>query len=232
MRPRFVIAVTLGLVCCVGLVSLGNWQVARRAWKLELIEHVNTRVHAAPVPAPGPPDWADITAANSVYRHVRVQGVFLNERQTRVQALTEAGAGDWLLTPLQTPQGFVVLVNRGFVPTDWHDTVADSAVTVVGLIRMTEPNGGFLQTNDPATDHWYSRDIAAIVKRRGLTNVAPYFIDADDTPNPGGYPLGGLTVIDFPNNHLVYAITWYTLAIMVAGAVVFLGYVEVQDRAS
>ena len=52
-----------------------------------------------------------------------------------------------------------------------------------------------MRPNRPAEDRWYSRDIAAIAKARGLRNVAPFFIDADATPNTGGYPVGGMTVV-------------------------------------
>ncbi len=85
---------------------------------------------------------------------------------------------------------------------------------MTGLLRITEPRGGFLRTNDPAGDRWYSRDIAAIAAARGLSNVAPYFIDADATPNPDGWPRGGLTIVKFPNSHLVYALTWFGMALM------------------
>ncbi|MCA3579738.1 MAG: SURF1 family protein, partial [Bradyrhizobium sp.] len=89
--------------------------------------------------------------------------------------------------------------------------------SVTGLLRMSEPKGGFLRSNDPAAGRWYSRDVAAIAATRGLSQVAPYFIDADATPNPGGTPLGGLTIVRFPNNHLIYALTWFALAFMLAG---------------
>ena len=86
---------------------------------------------------------------------------------------------------------------------------------------MTEPKGAFLRSNNPAEDRWYSRDVAAIAKARGLSSVAPYFIDADASPNPGGLPVGGLTVISFPNTHLIYAITWFALAGLVAIGMVY-----------
>ncbi|MET0638632.1 MAG: SURF1 family cytochrome oxidase biogenesis protein, partial [Hyphomicrobium sp.] len=95
--------------------------------------------------------------------------------------------------------------------------------TVTGLLRITEPKGGFLRTNDISAERWFSRDVDAIAIKRGLDDYAPYFIDADATPNAGGYPIGGLTVIRFSNNHLVYALTWFALALMVAvGSVRFL----------
>jgi surfeit locus 1 family protein len=83
---------------------------------------------------------------------------------------------------------------------------------------MTEPKGAFLRTNDQSANRWYSRDVAAIAAARGLAPVAPFFIDADATLNPGGYPIGGLTVITFANNHLIYALTWLALAFMLANA--------------
>ena len=82
---------------------------------------------------------------------------------------------------------------------------------MTGLLRITEPDGAFLRSNDPAANRWYSRDVAAIAKARDLGLTAPYFVDADATPNPGGYPVGGLTVVRFPDNHLVYALTWFVL---------------------
>jgi surfeit locus 1 family protein len=91
----------------------------------------------------------------------------------------------------------------------------------VGLLRLTEPKGGFLRSNDAVANRWYSRDVSAIADARGLAHVAPYFVDADAKPNPGGFPIGGLTVIRFANNHLVYALTWFALAIgLAAGAIV------------
>lgn len=209
-------------VVFVTLVGLGTWQVQRRAWKLDLIARTDARVHAPPVEAPGPASWAAI-GPQDAYRHVRLSGQFLNDRETLVQAVTDDGAGFWVLTPLRRPDGTLVLVNRGFVPGSRKDPATREAgqlsgpVQVTGLLRLTEPGGAFLRANDPAAERWYSRDVAAIAAARGLADVAPYFVDADATPNPGGLPIGGLTVVSFPNNHLVYAITWYGLAAMLGG---------------
>lgn len=208
------------LVLFVGFLALGGWQVQRLMWKTALIAQVDTRVHAAPVPAPGPAQWATVTRGGDQYRRVFVRGVFQNDRETFVQAVTDAGAGFWVMTPLSDARGFTVLVNRGFVTPERRDPAlrADGQVTgeqtVVGLLRITEPKGGFLRANEPEVDRWRSRDVAAISERRELSNVAPYFIDADATANPGGWPLGGLTVIRFPNSHLIYALTWFGMALL------------------
>ncbi len=200
---------------------LGIWQIERRAWKLALIAAVDARVHAAPVAAPAPLYWTRITAERDAYRRVRVTGSLDNDRETLVRAATGRGQGGWLMTPLRTDEGWTVLINRGFLPEGAQPSRPASRVTVTGLIRMTEPKGAVLRANDPAADHWYSRDVAAIARTRRLQGVAPYFIDADSTPNAGGYPVGGLTVVAFRNTHLSYALTWFALAGMSAWALWF-----------
>ena len=177
--------------------------------------------------APGPADWGRVGPGDA-YRHVRLSGTFLHAQETPVQAVTEEGAGFWVLTPLRRPDDSLVLVNRGFVPGDRKDpaTRPDGQVagetTVTGLLRLTEPGGAFLRANAPQAGRWYSRDVAAIAAARGLPDLAPYFVDADALPgNPGGLPVGGLTVIAFPDNHLVYAVTWFGMALMLAGACVY-----------
>ena len=91
-------------------------------------------------------------------------------------------------------------------PASWRPR-SPGPVTVTGLLRMSEPGGAFLRANDPASDRWFSRDVAAIAASRGLDKVAPYFIDAERAPGESGLPVAGLTVIAFSNNHLVYALT-------------------------
>lgn len=230
-RPTaFLVAmVTLAVLACAGFAALGNWQIARRAWKLDLIARVEQRVHAAPVVAPGIDAWPRVSAASDEYRRVRVEGNFHHDREVLVHASTELGSGYWVLTPLQTADDAVVLVNRGFVPPERRERATRAAgepigaVNVTGLLRISEPDGGFLRRNDPATNRWYSRDVQAIAKAYGWTRVAPYFIDADAAspqamPDHGTWPAGGLTVTAFDNSHLAYAITWYGLAAMVAMA--------------
>jgi surfeit locus 1 family protein len=212
---RFVLG-ALTLLVVAGLVSLGVWQLERRQWKLALIEQVDRRLAAAPAPAPGPALWPRI-ARSDAYTRVTVRGSFRNDRETLVQAVTELGPGFWVLAPLVTDRGFTVLVNRGFVPTGRKSWARDAApVTITGLLRISEPKGGFLRSNDPAAGRWYSRDVAAIAAAKSLGTVAPYFIDADATSTTT-WPRAGLTVIAFPNNHLQYALTWFTMAALLAG---------------
>ncbi|MES2337383.1 MAG: SURF1 family protein [Pseudomonadota bacterium] len=206
---RRVVAV-LWVAAILGLVALGTWQVQRLAWKRSLIAQVEARLAAVPVPAPAGAGSGD------AYRRVVATGRFIGA-DSFVQASTVRGPGWWVMTPLHTPSA-TILVNRGYVPNRFAPPPPRGQVTVTGLLRLTEPGGGFLRSNDPAADRWYSRDVAAIAAKRGLAGVAPYFIDADATV---GEPVGGLTVVRFPNNHLPYAITWYILALMATAGLLY-----------
>lgn len=224
---RTIALVGLCLAFTAIFLALGGWQVQRRTQKLDLIARVEQRIHADPAPPPGPGRWAGISQASDGYRRLRLTGRFLHDRETLVQAVTTEGPGFWVITPFSTDQGFTVLVNRGFVSADRRApgarlaAQAEGPVSVVGLLRLTEPHGGFLRANAPAENRWYSRDVVAIGQARGLSNLAPYFVDADATANPGGWPIGGLTVVKFPNSHLVYMLTWFGLALLTGGAAVY-----------
>jgi surfeit locus 1 family protein len=226
----------LALLLIVLFAGLGTWQVFRLQWKLDLIARVDARLHARPVSPPPAQQWAHITSESDEYRRVLLSGVYLYDLTTPVQALTEQGSGYWLLTPMCLLDGDIVLVNRGFIeaelgaPTRYAPARADAdpcarargqaPVSVAGLLRTSE-HGPLMRTNDPAANRWYSRDVAAIEAARGLARAAPFFVDAAADQNPSGSPdrpQGGLTVVSFHNSHLVYAITWYALALMVAGA--------------
>jgi len=216
-RRRALPAALLALAALI-FVGLGIWQVERRAEKLALIQAVDRRVHAQPAAAPGPADWPHISLASDAYRPIRARGAFLHDRETLVQAATARGPGYWVMTPLRTEAGWTLMVNRGFVPAERPDRASRRAgepqglVTVTGLLRITEPGGGFLHANDPAANRFYSRDVAAIAATRGLGPTAPYFLDAGATPGDAHQPRGGMTVLAFPNNHLEYALTWFALA--------------------
>lgn len=212
---RILIGILIGCVIA-GLIGLGVWQLQRRVWKLDLIQRTEAMLRSPPVPAPPPSGWAAITGGD-VYRPVIATGHYRPGADTYTQAATALGGGFWVLTPLDTGR-FTLLVNRGFVAPDQRGKTPapTGTVKVRGLLRITEPGGGFLRSNAPAEDRWYSRDVAAIAAKRGLTDVAPYFIDA--VADPGvAWPRGGLTVVTFRNNHLVYALTWFGLALLLGG---------------
>ena len=206
------------------LCGLGIWQLQRLAWKEALIERIAARTEALPVPPPTEREWAEVSGESDEYRPVRVTGTFRHDREALVYELLSepagkfSGPGYWVLTPLEAASGETFFVNRGFVPIDRKDAATRregqvaGAVTITGLLRLPEGRSWFTPADDPARQIWQARDPARIAKAYDLPRTAPFFIDADATPNPGGLPQGGETKLVFPNNHLGYAITWFGLA--------------------
>ena len=221
---------TLGtLLAAALLVSLGVWQLQRLAWKRAIIATIETRTVAPPVGLPPEADWATLDPAAIAYRHVTVTGTFEHDKEALVFRPLDtprsgpfSGIGNLVLTPLRLPSGAVVIVNRGFVPQERTDPASRAAgqiagpVTLTGLMREPESRNGFTPADDPAHRLWYTRDPASIAAALGLERVAPFTIDEDRTAVPGGLPQAGETVLDIPNNHLSYALTWFGLAVGLA----------------
>jgi surfeit locus 1 family protein len=200
------------------LLALGFWQVERLFWKQDLIAQRQAAVTAAPVTAPH--SWEE--ARGMEFRHVTDEGAFLNDKEIYLGATSEAGRqGYQVLTPFLEPGGRVVFVNRGFIPAELKDPAKRAAgqiagaVCVQGLLRLppAEKPAWFLPDNRPDLNYWFWVDIPAMSAADRLDRVAPFYIDADATPNPGGWPKGGVTRLALPNDHLQYAITWFSLAV-------------------
>lgn len=225
-RPRLwptIVTITIVLLC----LGLGSWQVQRLFWKEGLIATRAAGVVAPPVPAP----QSAAEARGMEFRHVTDEGVFLNDKEIYLGATSEAGRNGYqVLTPLREPDGRIVFVNRGFIPAELRDRAKRMAgeptgrVRIAGLLRLPpagRPNW-FLPNNRPDLNYWFWVDLPAMAAADKLDRVAPFYIDADATPNPGGWPQGGVTRLALPNNHLQYAITWFSLAVaMIVIYVVF-----------
>ncbi len=213
------------------LVSLGVWQLHRLAWKEALIARIEAGRTSKPVPAPGPDAWGSLDVAAAEYRPVTVTGRYLNDAEIFVnETLTEphgprGGYGFFVMTPFATDAGWIVYVNRGFIPRRAKAAATRSAdmiageTTEAGLLRQPRQRAWFMPADNVAGNEWFSRDPALFARAQGRqpTTVAPYYIDAFFDPDlPGGLPQGGETIISFPNNHLQYALTWFALAIVLS----------------
>ncbi|MBB5073652.1 surfeit locus 1 family protein [Bartonella callosciuri] len=221
--------------------ALGVWQIQRLDWKTNLITSANQRIHLPPIKAPPQNQWAHVTFEKDEYRPVIITGKFLKNKNILVTAVSQDTTGYWVLTPLQTADNTLTFVNRGFIPMDarndfqnseqlhtndsphQHSVTDTKQTTIIGLLRMSEKNGFFPRKNNPDNNLWYTRDLPAMAQKLGLSTVAPYFIDAGKkTATQAALPIAGLTIVHFPNNHLVYAITWFILAAGVLGGSFFL----------
>lgn len=205
------------------LILLGNWQVQRLTWKENLLATIDARLAAAPVPA-GEIARLIADGADIRYRPATATGTFDHAHEQHFFATHRGASGYYVYTPLVMADDRMLLVNRGFVPFDLKDPATRAEgqtagpVTITGLARerLAEKPSFIVPDNDVAGNIYYWKDWSAMVSQIGhdADAVLPFFLDADEAANPGGWPVGGVTRIDLPNNHLQYALTWYGLAIV------------------
>lgn len=220
-RPliRWALLVLL-IAATAGFIALGAWQVDRLHWKRDLIARVDARVHATPAPLPASSSWRALDPAADEYRRVTASGRLLHTQEVAVYATTERGPGYWIMTPLVTGDG-TVWINRGYVDNAHRSRdsrarhTEDTTVSVTGLLRLPERSTLFLRDNVPDENRWYMRAPAEFSAARDVPQpVAPFFIDAQDRIDTGNWPVPGLTVIQFRNSHLSYALTWFGMALL------------------
>jgi len=132
-----------------------------------------------------------------------------------------SGRGYWVLSPARLADGSLVVVNRGFAPEGKQDPNTrregqpHGVAEIVGAMRWPEARGMFTPNDAPAKNLWFVRDPAGIAAAKGWGAVAPFYIDQEAPPAPGGLPKVGPLKPSLPNNHLQYAVTWYGLALVV-----------------
>lgn len=197
----------------LAMLALGTWQVERLHWKEALIQRIHERASAPPVPLPA--DVSDPDAFD--LRPVTVTGRFLHERAMLALARPRQGqVGYEVVTPLERADGGPpVLVNRGWVPMDRRDLARvgeGGVVTVRGVARLPSRPGWLEPANTPGAEVWRRVDPAAMAAGADLAAVAPLVVEAAPGQTPGGLPAGIEPRIELPNNHLQYAVTWYSFA--------------------
>ena len=201
------------------VAGLGVWQLDRRAWKDDLIARIESRINDPPVPLPATID--DPEAWD--YRPVTVEGYASCMETLQVSPRVRNGAvgahAVWLIRRDDAPP---VLANLGW--TSQHRNLdcrrsgdPVSPIVVTGIARPPEPVGLFTPANDPATGQWFTIDPQAMAAALGSPSVLPVVVWAAATPDgwqPPPYPQP--PGVDLPDNHLQYAVTWFSLAAILA----------------
>lgn len=235
------IFVVLMLALAATCAWLGHWQMQRLAEKEALVIAVDQRLGATPIPVPPAAQWGELDIDALNYQPVSLTGTFrYNQTVTVFTSLSNArgpasGPGYWVVTPFILADGGTVFVNRGFVPQEFQEAAVtdgqadDGQVTISGLLRPGEAAG--MATPGPNMSdriEWVRNPerLAAMVDP-ALAPFAPFYVDLPAGP-PGELPQGGETIVEFSNNHLGYAYTWYGFAIV---AVVMLGFWFMRQRA-
>jgi surfeit locus 1 family protein len=227
-RTGLVVPTILALIAFGGLIGLGNWQLDRKAWKEDLVATLNQRLAAEPADLPPRPRWHDLDPAKDEFRRVRFAAELAPNDEALIYTSGSSlrpdisGPGYWVFAPARLADGSVVVVNRGFVPEGRQDPETRSAGTIsgridlVGVMRWPESPGWFTPRADPTRNLWFVRDQLAVADSKRWGEVAPFFVELESPPPPGGLPRPGPLKVNLPNDHLQYAITWYGLALVLA----------------
>jgi len=226
LRPAFW-PTLVSLPILVLSLSLGFWQMERREWKRDILDRIATNQAAAPM-------TLDQLLSGDPLRHeygrVKVSGTFEHGREFFLAARSlENKVGLQVIVPLKTDDGRVVLFDRGWVPDRAAATQAaaqsSGRVELTGLVRRSQTRARFAPENVPEKNVWFQADVPLMRKMAGAApdpRLDRFFLEADATPNPGGVPVGGQTRLEIPNDHLQYALTWFLIALALAG--VYLAY--------
>jgi surfeit locus 1 family protein len=214
MTRSIIWPIVFGIGGAAILVSLGIWQVQRLAWKEGVLAEMETQIAADPVAIPEEPDpeahgYLSVEATGRLGAdHIRV---LVSQRGQ--------GAGYRAISPLDTGER-TILVDRGFMPTEGEPPVHQRQVTVIGNLHWPEEVDSFTPENDLARNIWYARDVEALAERldaEPILVVAREMSVSDDPVTPLPVDTSGI-----PNDHLEYAITWFSLAAIWLGMTLYL----------
>jgi surfeit locus 1 family protein len=225
-RSGFVEATALFAVGVAILIGLGIWQLERRVWKHQLIASLNADLAAPPRDLPPRTSWSELKPQGLEFHRVSFPAEFLPGQEALVYSAGSAlrpdvkGAGYWVFAPARLAGGSLVIVDRGFVPPERKETASRTqgaphgVVNIVGVMRWPEPSGSFTPAADVKANVWYARDIKTIAAAKRWSDYAPFYVD-QETPVPaGGWPKPGKLVVNLPDNHLQYALTWFGGALL------------------
>lgn len=210
---RYIFPVILGLAGIAILVSLGVWQTKRLGWKAAILQSMAAAITAAPVPLsslpmPGPD--------GDRYRPVSVSGRTTGTELLVLSGSNEQGAGYEIIAAFDTADGRRVLLDRGLVGEDAR-TQPRPPVTlkVIGNLAWPDESDRYTPPPDPASNLWFARDVAAMAKNL-KTDPILVVIRSAEGDSQGILPVP-VDTAGIPNNHLSYAITWFSLAAVWAG---------------
>jgi surfeit locus 1 family protein len=222
-RSPGIIAWSFLVFCVVVLLGLGTWQVQRLQWKTNLIETIE-QANETP-PRQGFPQSRQQQEALG-WQRVAIEGEYLHEHEFHLAArYYKNQVGYHILTPFRLKDGRVVLLNRGWVPPELKDPSLrkqgqiEGPQQIIAMVRTDKDYNAFTPEGDPKDNLWFRRNIERMSEVSGL-NLEPVTLDVLYTEPPGGFPVASVVEVNLRNDHLGYAITWYSLA--VAAIVIFI----------
>jgi cytochrome oxidase assembly protein ShyY1 len=219
----------------LAFAGLGIWQLQRRTAKHALIAMLNERLAAAPAPLPAPSQWNALTPGRDEFRRIAFSATYAPLPDAMVYSAGSAvrddvsGPGTWAFLPAQLADGNTIVVNTGFVQNTMQDRaqqdravrrlITGDPVEFTGYIRFPESAGALTPSESVAKRLWFTRDHLAMSRVlgwvEGRKTVAPFYVDLESPAPESGIPKPGPLSVHLKDDHLQYAVTWFTLAFAV-----------------
>jgi surfeit locus 1 family protein len=225
------------------LAMLGIWQLRRLAWKEALIARVETRAAAAPAPLPPRAAWAAMQPDDYDFLHVRASGRYDLSREALIFSAPPQGAGVEpgyrIVTPFRLDEGGTILVDRGFLPLSRQADEArrrepEGPLVLTGVLRRPQARNIFTPADSPQSGLFYTSDPAALAAYLTAPDAAPFTLELDPPagapPAAAGTPRAYGRNVELTNNHLSYAITWFSLAVATLGGFLFYAAGRLRGR--
>ena len=204
---RFWFIVFIGFAGTACLLYLGKWQIDRLYWKLDVLKKIDQKIAAAPVLLPAEP-------SESVHKYlsVEISGQFLQESIRVLASKKRYGAGYRIIHVFRT-NGRRLLVDLGFVglETD-YDIDLSSDISLVGNLHWPDEVDNFTPEPDLENNIWFARDVERVAS--ALQTEPILIILKDSTLKDKNIKPMPIDTTHIPNDHLQYAITWFSLAII------------------
>ncbi|WFU40543.1 SURF1 family protein [Bradyrhizobium sp. CB82] len=216
------------LAMIAAFIALGVWQLQRRVAKHELIAALTERLAASPIALPPPAQWSTLNAADDEFRRVSFTATYAPLPDAMVYSSGSAvrkdasGPGTWAFLPARLPTGEMIVIDAGFVENTMQDrSVEDRAVTklvtggpvtLTGYLRFPEEAGWLTPAENRDRRLWFVRDHHLMASALGWGAVAPFYVDLEQPAPENGIPRPRPLDVHLKDDHLQYAITWFTLA--------------------
>ena len=212
---RWILPLVLGLVVTAVLASLGVWQLRRMAWKNDQLALIQRGIEQAPIPLPAAID------PSMKYQPVTVQGTTTGDEILVLSGTRDLGGGYQVISAFQTQDGRRIMIDRGFIPQDDRRKPRPPvALTVAGNLHWPDDKGSATPEPDLAAEIWFAREVPRMAAQLGTQPVL-VVASAVQGDAQGILPLP-LDITDIPNNHLSYAIQWFSFAVICFGMTIAL----------
>lgn len=212
-RTLFLLIVGLGGAAI--LISLGVWQIQRLAWKEAIISDINARIVAEPVALPD-----EVAPESDAYLPVSATGVIGDGELHVLVSQKDLGAGYRIIAPFTLEDGRKIMVDRGFALTTAKTASrATGRMTIIGNLQWPQETDGFTPAPDLAANIWFARDVPAMAD--ALQTLPILLVARSSTPAAADISPLPIDTARIPNDHLQYAITWFSLAAIWLGMSLF-----------